>query len=102
MLVKWLKRAGFLLLALFLLLNVMVASHAYYLTHFFADAPRPPQMNEMSWSAKTKAILLGMPLPKSKVVDSFQVPHRTINITTDDGLVLESWISPSALSVSKG
>jgi len=102
MLLKWLKRIGFLLLFLFALLNVMVASHAYYLTHFFADAPRPPKMNELSWSAKTKAMLLGMPLPKSKVVDSFQVPHRTIFINTDDGLVLESWIAPSSLPVSKG
>lgn len=102
MLLKWLKRTGYLFLVLFLLLNVMVASHAYYLTHFFSDVPRPPKMEEMSGVAKTKAILLGMPLPKSKVVDSFRVPHRTVSITTDDGLVLESWIAPSALSVSKG
>ncbi|MCA6474325.1 MAG: alpha/beta fold hydrolase, partial [Chitinophagaceae bacterium] len=102
MLLKWLKRAGYLLLALFVLLNVMVASHAYYLTHFFANVPPPPRMEEMSGVAKTKSILLGMPLPKSKVVDSFQVPHRTVSITTDDGLVLESWIAPSSFSVSKG
>jgi alpha-beta hydrolase superfamily lysophospholipase len=102
MFLKWLKRAGYLLLALFVLLNVMVASHAHYLTHFFANVPRSPRIEDMSWSAKTKAMLLGMPLPKSKVVDSFQVPHRTVSITTDDGLVLESWIAPAALSVSKG
>lgn len=91
-----------LLLVLFVMLNVMVASHAYYLTHFFGDVPRPPRMEEMDWTTKAKAMLLGMPLPKSKVVDSFQVPHRTVSIATEDGITLESWIAPSPLPVSKG
>lgn len=102
MLKQWLRRLGYLLLFLFVLLNIMVASHAYHLTRFFANAPRPPKMEEMGWGAKTKALLLGVAAPKSKVVDSFRVPHRTLTLTTDDGIVLESWIAPAALSVPRG
>jgi alpha-beta hydrolase superfamily lysophospholipase len=102
MLIKWLKRLGYLLIFLFLLLNIMVASHAYHLTRFFANAPKPPKMEDMGWATKTKALLLGVAYPKSKVVDSFQVPHRPVAITTEDGVVLESWIAPASASVSRG
>ena len=102
MLKRWLKRAGYFLLFVFVVLNVMVASHAYHLTHFFTDAPRPARMETLSRGDKAKAILLGVRYPKSKVVDSFQVPHRTVQLTTDDGISLESWIAPAATSIPRG
>ena len=47
MLSKWLRKLGYLLLAVFVFLNIMMASQAYHLTHFFNNVPKPPKPEEM-------------------------------------------------------
>ncbi|WP_176712998.1 MULTISPECIES: hypothetical protein [unclassified Hydrotalea] len=49
---KWLKRTGYVLLAFFILLNVMMASQAYYFTHFFPLTEKPATTAQMSGMAK--------------------------------------------------
>ena len=88
---KWLRKLGYLLLTVFIFLNVMMASQAYHLTHFFNNVPKPPKPEEMGIGSKTKAVLFGMSYPKSKVVDSLPIPHDTLRIQTEDSLQLECW-----------
>lgn len=99
---KWLRRLGYLLLIIFVLLNVMMASQAYHLTHFFDNVPKPPKAEEMGMGAKTKAILFGVSYPKSKVVDSLSIPHDTLRIQAEDGLQLESWYVHNDTAAVKG
>ena len=91
MLAKFFKRVLYVVLGLFLLLNIMAAFHAHKFTHFYAGIPKPKKPEEMSALEKTSAIFFGNKFSKSKVVDSFTVQHQTITIVTQDSMHLESW-----------
>lgn len=91
MLRKWLKRIGYTLLILVLLVNIMAAFHAYKFTHFYSDAPALKKPEQMGTGEKLKAIFFGLRYPKSKVIDSLRLPHDTVFLTTTDSLQLESW-----------
>lgn len=91
---KWLKRTGYVVLALFLLFNAMMASQAYYFTHFYPLSEQPANHTTLSGIAKWKALLFGMPFYKSQVVDSLTIPHQNITITTVDGQSLSAWWIP--------
>jgi alpha-beta hydrolase superfamily lysophospholipase len=101
MLLKWLKRTLYFMLSVFVLLNIMAAFHAYKFTHFYAGIPAAKKPEQMSFSEKTAAIFVGVKYSKSKVVDSFQVKHDTITLTTIDSVRLESWYA-KADSNAKG
>ena len=45
----------------------------------------------MSGWDKTSAILFGVPAAKSKVVDSLQIPHNNVTVTTTDNFKLACW-----------
>ncbi len=91
MLVKWFKRLVYTVLALFILLNIMAAFHAYKFTHFYANIPPAKKPEQMSAGEKASAIFFGINYAKSKVVDSLQIAHDTVNIKTMDSVRLESW-----------
>ena len=91
MLFKWLKRIGYTIIGIFILLNIMAAFHAYKFTHFYSNIPPAKKTEQMSAAEKASAIFFGMNYPKSKVVDSLHPTHTTIKLTTSDGLKLESW-----------
>ena len=75
----------------FLLLNIICAFHAYKLTHFYADVPKPKKPEELTVTEKINAALFGVSFPKLPSVDSCKSFHHTkINITTSDNLVLEA------------
>lgn len=90
MLKKWIKRIGYTLIVLFVLLNIITAFHAYKFTHFYESGSinKPEQM---SGAEKSSAMLFGVNYPKSKVVDSLAITHTTINLTTKDGFTLQAW-----------
>ncbi len=88
---KWLKRIGYTVLVLFILLNVMSAFQAYKFTHFYDNVPSAKRPEEMSAGEKFSAIFFGVKYGKKKVVDSLLVPHETITIKTEDSLKLEGW-----------
>jgi len=88
---KWLKRIVYILLVFFVLLNIMCAFHAYKFTHFYADAPKPKQPEQMGFSEKFSAMLFGIKYGKSKVVDSLTAPHEVVQLKNSDSLRLEAW-----------
>jgi len=88
---KGLKRIGYSLLVLFILLNVMSIFQAYKLSHFYSDAPKLKKPEEMGAVEKAAAIFFGVKYPKSKVEDSLLVPHETVSFKADDSLKLEGW-----------
>ena len=94
MLTKWLKRVGYTLLVLLLLINLIAAFHAYKFTHFYTDASPVKKPEQMSGGEKLKAIVFGIRYPKSKVVDTLGIPHDTVLLKTIDSVRLESWFAP--------
>lgn len=94
MLTKWLKRVGYTLLVLLLLINLIAAFHAYKFTHFYTDAAPVKKPEQMSGGEKIKAIVFGIRYPKSKVVDTLGIPHDTVLLRTMDSVRLESWFAP--------
>ncbi|HWB28538.1 MAG TPA: alpha/beta fold hydrolase [Chitinophagaceae bacterium] len=90
---RWLKRIGYTLLFLFILLNVLAAVQAYHATHYYDDISIRPKrhLSEMSLGEKINTVLFGVKVPKSVVVDSLHVPHNSISIVTTDGLRLSCW-----------
>ena len=101
MLKKFLKSIGYIVVGVFVLLNIMAAFHAYKFTHFYADIPPAKKPDQMSFSEKTAAIFVGVKYAKSKVVDTFQVKHDTITLKTKDSVRLECWYA-KADSNAKG
>jgi uncharacterized protein len=90
---RLLKKSAFLLLFLFIFFNIVCAVQAYHFTRFVDNAIRQ-NPEEMGVFEKTGAALFGMPVPKSKVVDSLHVPHTNVSLTTEDGLRLAAWNAP--------
>ncbi|HCL05784.1 MAG TPA: alpha/beta hydrolase [Chitinophagaceae bacterium] len=88
---KWLKKIGYSLLVLFLLVNIIAAFHAYKFTHFYSNAAPVKKPEQMSGGEKLKAIFFGIRYPKTKVVDSLGLTHDTVLLKTTDSLQLESW-----------
>ena len=99
MFVKILKKAIYFFVVIFLLLNIMAAFHAYKFTHFYADLPKAKKMEEMSFAEKASFIFMGTKYPKSKVTDSFAIPHQTLVLTTLDSVHLESWYAKANSNV---
>lgn len=103
---KWIKRIGYTILTVFILLNIVSAFHAYKFTHFYENGTGIKRPEQMSIVDKATAICFGINYPKSKVVDSLLIPHNTISITTNDSVKLEAWhlMQPALgdLSESKG
>ncbi len=92
---KLLKGFGASLLTLFILLNVIVAFHAYKFTHFYnneASLVRRPEL--MSGWEGTEAILFGVDYFKSKISNKPDYPYQTFRTTTNDGILLEGWYIP--------
>jgi uncharacterized protein len=79
-------------LLLFLLINIMAASHAWKFTHFYDGAavarPHPEKMD--GWE-KAKAICFGLRYPKSKNSTQPDSGFRNLTFTTADGLKLSAW-----------
>jgi uncharacterized protein len=88
---KWLKRIGYIVLVIFILLNVVMIFQAYKFTHFYANAPKPKKAEEMTAGEKISSSLFGVQYPKSIVVDSLKPNHTTQIIQTADGIKLEAW-----------
>lgn len=98
---KFLKRLGYTVLVLFILLNILAAFHAYKFTHFYnldgVSVKKPEQMN--GWE-KTKAILFGVDYPKKKITEFPAVAYKDFIVKTEDGLKLHGWHLPNSDSVA--
>lgn len=79
------------ILALFILINIIVAFHAYKFTHFYnaGEITIKTQQEKSGWD-KTKEILFGINAAKQKNSAPDSANH-VIFLTTKDSLQLEAW-----------
>lgn len=91
---KLLKGLGASLLTLFLLLNVIVAFHAYKFTHFYDNNQTAKKSDLLSGWEGTEAILFGVNYFKAKVINKPGYPYQTFYTKTSDGISLEGWYMP--------
>ena len=80
------------IVALFILLNIIVAFHAYKFTHFYnnGEITIKKQEDKTGWD-KAKEILFGINAVKKKNDVATDSTFKTIYLTTKDSLKLEAW-----------
>lgn len=92
---RFLKRAAWTCLSLFLLLNIITAFHAWKFTHFYDDGGRRNKLPEqMSTGEKLRTILFGVSIARSVTTARPAVPFETVLLHTQKGLQLEGWWIP--------
>ncbi len=80
------------IVALFILLNIIVAFHAYKFTHFYNNGEISIKKNdEKSGWDKTKEMLFGINAQKKRNDVTTDSSFKTIYLTTQDSLKLEAW-----------
>lgn len=86
---KILKRIGWCLLIIFLLMNVVAAFHAYRFTHFSNTSEAKTKSNGLSFGGKLKALLFGInnPRPQNKTIPKH--PYETVLIQSNKKI--ECW-----------
>lgn len=96
---KIFKGLAILLITLFILLNIIVAFHAYKFTHFYdkntAMAKKPELMS--GWE-ETEAILFGVSYSKLPLSNHPAHRFQKFYTKTMDGIVLEGWYVPQMSS----
>jgi hypothetical protein len=88
---KWIKRAGYTLLVLFFLLNVMAIFHAWQFTHFYSDAERV-DLRSLGIIGKANILFFGYKFPKPVVRDKPVSSFEDIILTTSDNLKISGWL----------
>jgi len=85
------------LLAVFVLLNIVVAFHAYKFTHFYNNGEISIKKNEekTGWD-KAKEMLFGINAEKKKNDVSTDSTFKTVYLKTKDNLKLEAWYFAAA------
>ncbi len=81
------------LLALFILLNIVTAFHAYKFTHFYDATEAPAKMDASGWG-KTKSILFGINAFKQKNNISADSSFQTVYLKSSTCPKLEAWYIP--------
>jgi uncharacterized protein len=90
------------IIIVFILLNVVVAFHAYKFTHFYdADEITIKKPADKTGWDKTKEILFGINAVKQQNSNASDSTYKTIILTTEDSIKLEGWYIP-ADSAAKG
>ena len=97
---KMLKYILRTLLALFLLVNIITAIHAYKFTHFYdrGEVTIKKPEEKSGWD-KTKEVFLGINAVKQQDTVRTDTSFHTIYLKTKDGLKLEAWYIPSDSAV---
>ncbi|PXV69211.1 hypothetical protein CLV62_101480 [Dysgonomonas alginatilytica] len=98
---KSLLKLLYLIIALFVLLNVFAAIQAYSMTHFVENSDMKKADVEFSAGNAVKAIVFGIDLPRPKSDIIPDRPYENVTIPAEDGNTLEAWVMPTD-SVSKG
>ncbi len=83
-------------ISLFVLLNIIVAFHAYKFTHFYepGEVTVKPDSLKSGWE-KTKQMLFGINAVKKKNDVITDTTYHVVNLTTKSGLKLEAWYIPT-------
>lgn len=84
------------IIILFVLLNVIVAFHAYKFTHFYNNGEVVIKKNEEKngWD-KTKEILFGINAVKQQNSNASDSTYKSIILATKDSIKLEGWYIPA-------
>lgn len=84
-----------LVIVLFVLLNIVVAFHAYKFTHFYnnGEISIKNAAEKTAWD-KTKEILFGINAQKKKNDVTTDSTFKTVYLKTKDSLKLETWYIP--------
>lgn len=83
------------LILLFILVNIVIAFHAYKFTHFYNNGEIAiKKAEEKSGWDKTKEILFGINAEKKKNTITTDSSFQTLYLKTKDGLKLEAWYIP--------
>jgi uncharacterized protein len=90
---KWFKRAGYTVVVLFILLNVMAIFHAWQFTHFYPDA-KALDLKNLTLGQKVKMLFMGYEFPKSVVIAVPDVAYETVNLSMTDALKISGWLIP--------
>ena len=98
---KRLRSLLYLVIILFVLLNVFAAIQAYSMTHFVVNLDTEKADTEFTVGNAIKAIVFGIDLPRPISKLTPDRPFETVNIAVDDKNSLEAWVIRTD-SVSKG
>ncbi|WP_221622310.1 alpha/beta hydrolase [Larkinella rosea] len=92
-----LRRTGWVLLGLFILLNIIVAFQASRFTYFYDNPEKTPakKAEDYTTGEKLNAAFFGMKLKKSVVSEHPSVPYETVRLTNEYNQKLEGWYIPA-------
>jgi len=95
---KLLKRTGYTILVLFVLLNILAAFHAYSFTKFYdtSEAKEKFNIDSAGFFDKAGAVLFGIKAYKKKIDSLPPFAYDTVILNTQDGISLEAWESKHA------
>lgn len=82
------------MLTIFVLLNVILAFHAWKFTHFYDD-PELRKPSEHGLMPTLKFILVGNRIPKTLEDSIPAAPHTDVTLNTTDDLKLAAWSIPA-------
>ena len=86
------KRIFFTAFVLFLLLNLILISQAYHLTHFYEHGTVKP-VKEQTTGFWNRAQLVVFGLKQEKLTGTIpDSPYKTIKLVTKDSLFLDAWL----------
>jgi alpha-beta hydrolase superfamily lysophospholipase len=92
---KKILRFGFKsLVVAFVLINIILASHAWHFTWFFDPIPKT-QAAGINPNGKWRELLLGFRFPKSEITEVPQSHYQTIQLRSTEGLTIEGWYIPA-------
>lgn len=97
-----LKKTLKVFVVIFILLNIVCAFQAYKLTHFYDGIGEIKKPEQMAFSEKTSAAFFGVKFHKQESIDTFSIPHQSINIKTTDGYNLSAWYATDTAIKTKG
>lgn len=98
---KTLRLILFLILVLFLSINIVAVFQAYKFTHYDDSVIRKEKIQNSSWTHKLKAVVLGVDLPRPEDTAFPERAYETIRM--DDDKNTECWFVPTdSVEKSKG
>lgn len=86
-------RTGRILLALFLLLNIVAITQAYHLTHFYEQGTvKTIEEQTNSVWGQAQVALIGLKQQKLAVGAVPDSPYTELKLRTNDGITLDAWL----------
>lgn len=90
------RKIAYVILVLFILVNIMAFQHAYRFTHFSRTEKARINPDELSALSKAKILFTGIDNPKPKRAGVPDLPYQTVTIKSD--VLLEAWQIPAKSS----